>query len=152
MKEKTIKIVLEDEAIEYKLEENTSLILEVQNSQGVLNVNKKEKVDKILNKFNQVKFDNPKGHVVEHSYEPKQYTSSIFDVLNNNVSQLNNNQSDEIDNTFEGDHTYKEVKEKEEKTLVDSVKEHQIKDKKPKNEGNLLDSLLDKYSTEKTNS
>lgn len=86
MSEKSIKITLDDEVVEYTLEENKSLIIEVQNIANQLKINKKEKLDRLSNNFEQIQFEKPETEINEFEYKPRNHKSSIHEVLSNKTN------------------------------------------------------------------
>lgn len=124
MSEKKVKIILDDEVIEYTLEENKSLLLEVQNVSNQLRVHKKEKLDRLSNNFEQIQFNQPNNDSENKTFKPKQRGSSIYEVLNSK----NDNESSTIDvsqnkNSNTGEEN--KVAEEQPKTLSQSLKEVQ---------------------------
>lgn len=124
MSEKKVKIILDDEVIEYTLEENKSLLLEVQNVSNQLRVHKKEKLDRLSNNFEQIQFNQPNNDSDNIRFKPQQRGSSIYEVLNSK----SDNESSTIDvsqnkNSNTGEEN--KVAEEQPKTLSQSLKEVQ---------------------------
>lgn len=127
MSEKKVKIILDDEVIEYTLEENKSLLLEVQNVSNQLRVNKKEKLDRLSNNFEQIQFNQPSHDSENVTYKPKQRGSSIYEVLNNKndienaINDVSQNDNKKETHTGEENNTQEEHSQ----TLSESLKEIQ---------------------------
>lgn len=148
MAEKTIKIVLEDEVVEYTLEENKSLVIEIQNIADQLKINKKEKLDRLSNNFEKIQFKKPSNVLGDSSYSPKPHESSIYEILNKkSKEELEQSNSDEeskvvVDNEENTNKT---------KTLSQSLKDVQSGDVNELKDNKLFESTVSELYKELNN-
>ena len=75
MSEKTVKLQIENETIEFKIEDNQELELNIQNVKNELRISKSDSTY-----LNQPKYD-----LYDQNYIETHHETSIYDVLNNNI-------------------------------------------------------------------
>lgn len=85
MSEKTVKLQIEDEIIEFNIEENQELELNIQNINNELKISKSDSTY----------LDKPKYDLYDQEYIENNHETSIYDVLNNNIDA--ETKEDEID-------------------------------------------------------
>lgn len=85
MSEKTVKLQIEDEIIEFNIEENQELELNIQNINNELKISKSDSTY----------LDKPKYDLYDQDYIENNHETSIYDVLNNNIDA--ETKEDEID-------------------------------------------------------
>ena len=137
MPSKKIKIQIDDDIKEYEVEENKSLVIEVQNKDDNIVVYTNEK--DYFTAFDQSKID-----IFDVDYIPENHSSSILDVIYNNNSELEEfNIPQEIE-------TVDEKKDKtDEKDISQSDVGKNISYKKEDDEqesnSDIIDDMLNKY-------
>lgn len=149
---KIIKIQLDDEVIEYKIEENQTLFLEVQNNNNELMISKNEKV-------NQLHFNNSDDDLYEQDYIPSNHESSIYDVLNGSkdndvevkrtekiTSKTEELKNNEIINSTDSE------EEANEGSLIKSVKAYQDEqeDDKEVSYTDLINDMIEKLKSDES--
>lgn len=85
MSEKTVKLQIEDKIIEFNIEENQELELNIQNINNELKISKSDSTY----------LDKPKYDLYDQDYIENNHETSIYDVLNNNIDA--ESKEDEID-------------------------------------------------------
>lgn len=151
MAEKTVRIQLEDEIIEFKIEENQSLVFDIQNVNNELKINKRENIQASENNEDHSDINESGYDLYDQDYIAKHHETSIYDVLNTNIVEESN--ADE-GNTIESetittdDNKSKEVENNTEtNSLVESVKAHQ-RDKDNNNSTsyeNMISNVLERF-------
>jgi len=141
MPSKKIKIQIDDDIKEYEVEEDKSLVIEVQNKDDNIVVYTNEK--DYFTAFDQSKID-----IFDVDYIPENHSSSILDVIYNNNSELEEfNIPQEIE-------TVDEKKDKtDEKDISQSDVGKNISYKKEDDEqesnSDIIDDMLDKYKNKR---
>ncbi|HDF2935118.1 TPA: hypothetical protein PC496_000782 [Clostridioides difficile] len=141
MPSKKIKIQIDDDIKEYEVEENKSLVIEVQNKDDNIVVYTNEK--DYFTAFDQSKID-----IFDVDYIPENHSSSILDVIYNNNSELEEfNIPQEIE-------TVDEKKDKtDEKDISQSDVGKNISYKKEDDEqesnSDIIDDMLNKYKNKR---
>lgn len=148
---KTIKIQLDDEVIEYKIEENQTLFLEVQNNNNELVISKNEKVD-------QLPFNSSNDDLYEQDYIPSNHKSSIYDVLNGSKdNDVEVKQTEEITLKTEEPENNKTInsddsEETNDSSLIESVKAYQDEqdDDKEASYTDLINDMIEKLKNDES--
>lgn len=141
MPSKKIKIQIDDDIKEYEVEEDKSLVIEVQNKDDNIVVYTNEK--DYFTAFDQSKID-----IFDVDYIPENHSSSILDVIYNNNSELEEfNIPQEIE-------TVDEKKDKtDEKDISQSDVGKNISYKKEDDEqesnSDIIDDMLNKYKNKR---
>lgn len=138
MSEKTIKLQLEDEIIEFKIEENQSLELNIQNVDNELNINKSERTY-----LNQTNYD-----LYDQDYIASHHETSIYDVLNKNIDEepkldlevtdFDNEETKEVENNTESDEWMTSLKENQSDRDVKKLSAYQ----------NMISDALERFNHE----
>jgi len=151
MSEKTVKIQLEDEVIEFKIEENQSLVFEIQNVNNELKINKRENVQASENNEDHSNINKSDYDLYDQDYIAKHHETSIYDVLNTNIveeSNVDEGNAIESENIITDDNKLKEVENNSENdSLVESVKAHQ-RDKDNNDSAsyeNMISNVLERF-------
>lgn len=148
---KTIKIQLDDKVIEYKIEENQTLFLEVQNNNNELVISKNEKVD-------QLPFNSSNDDLYEQDYIPSNHKSSIYDVLNGSKdNDVEVKQTEEISLKTEEPENNKttnsaDSEETNDSSLIESVKAYQDEqdDDKEASYTDLINDMIEKLKNDES--
>ena len=148
---KTIKIQLDDEVIEYKIEENQTLFLEVQNNNNELVISKNEKVD-------QLPFNSSNDDLYEQDYIPSNHKSSIYDVLNGSKdNDVEVKQTEEITRKTEEPENNKTTNSADsegtnDSSLIESVKAYQDEqdDDKEASYTDLINDMIEKLKNDES--
>ncbi|MDW3953424.1 hypothetical protein QI339_12435 [Staphylococcus saprophyticus] len=152
MNEKTLKIQLEDELIEYKIEENQSLVIEIKNENNELQINSSENVKRLSNNFGQSYLNSTNYGLYEEDYIPDYHKTSIYDVLNKNVEEEQNDlESESVVDENNADST--EIKEDEESKEIElkgtdeSHRDERENDEAPSYD-NMISNILERFKNE----
>lgn len=151
MNEKTLKIQLEDELVEYKIEENQTLMIEIKNENNELKITNSENVKRLSNNFGQSYLNNSNYDLYEQDYIPDYHKTSIYDVLNKNVEEEEEKEDLELENVVEDNNSDStEVKEDEEIALNNSDEsqiENKENDEAPSYD-NMISNILERFKNE----
>lgn len=152
MNEKTLKIQLEDELIEYKIEENQSLVIEIKNENNELKITSSENVKRLSNNFGQSYLNSTNYGLYEEDYIPDYHKTSIYDVLNKNVEEERNDlELESVVDENNADST--EVKEDEESKEIElkgtdeSHRDERENDEAPSYD-NMISNILERFKNE----
>lgn len=152
MNEKTLKIQLEDELIEYKIEDDQSLIIEIKNENNELNITSSENVKRLSNNFGQSYLNSSNYGLYEEDYVPDYHKTSIYDVLNKNVEEERNDlELESVVDENNADST--EVKEDEESKEIElKEKDESHRDERENDEApsydNMISNILERFKNE----
>lgn len=97
MSEKSIKILFDNEEVEYKIEDDTCLVLEIQNQSNQLSIKTKEKLNRLSNNFEKIQFKQPRDNMSDFDYQPKVHESSIYEVLKSKITHNTVSEKSETD-------------------------------------------------------
>ncbi len=152
MNEKTLKIQLEDELIEYKIEENQSLVIEIKNENNELQITSSENLKRLSNNFGQSYLNSTNYGLYEEDYIPDYHKTSIYDVLNENVEEEQNDlESESVVDENNADST--EIKEDEESKEIElkgtdeSHRDERENDEAPSYD-NMISNILERFKNE----
>lgn len=152
MNEKTLKIQLEDELIEYKIEDDQSLIIEIKNENNELKITSSENVKRLSNNFGQSYLNSTNYGLYEEDYIPDYHKTSIYDVLNKNVEEERNDlELESVVDENNADST--EVKEDEESKEIElKEKDESHRDERENDEApsydNMISNILERFKNE----
>ncbi|OEK60574.1 hypothetical protein [Staphylococcus equorum] len=152
MNEKTLKIQLEDELIEYKIEDDQSLIIEIKNENNELKITSSENVKRLSNNFGQSYLNSSNYGLYEEDYVPDYHKTSIYDVLNKNVEEERNDlELESVVDENNADST--EVKEDEESKEIElKEKDESHRDERENDEApsydNMISNILERFKNE----
>lgn len=147
MTAKTIKIQLEDEIIEYNIEENQSIVLDVQNINDELKISKR-------NNSEITKEKQTEEGLFDSDYVVKHHETSIYDVLNNNLkddSVASEEKEDDSEISVKEHNNFDDYTEgSQQESLVDSVKAQQkkIEESNPSSYENMISNALERFKQE----
>lgn len=152
MNEKTLKIQLEDELIEYKIEDDQSLIIEIKNENNELKITSSENVKRLSNNFGQSYLNSSNYGLYEEDYVPDYHKTSIYDVLNKNVEEERNDlELESVVDENNADST--EIKEDEESKEIElKEKDESHRDERENGEApsydNMISNILERFKNE----
>lgn len=152
MNEKTLKIQLEDELIEYKIEENQSLVIEIKNENNELQITSSENVKRLSNNFGQSYLNSTNYGLYEEDYIPDYHKTSIYDVLNKNVEEEQNDL--ELENVVEENNAdsteIKDDEKSKEIELKETDESHidEIENDEAPSYDNMISNILERFKNE----
>lgn len=127
MSEKLIKILFDNEEVEYKIEDETCLVLEIQNQSNQLSIKSKEKLNRLSNNFEKIQFKQPRANMSDFEYQPKAHESSIYEVLKSKITHNTVSEKRETDlrdnQTFYHNEAEKSSQNKSSENKADSALE-----------------------------